>query len=39
MEVLLNYTVFAFIISAFTATRSAHHNTNTITAVGKTDKL
>jgi hypothetical protein len=36
--VLLNYTVRAFLLSAITATRSAHHNIDTLRAVGKSDK-
>jgi hypothetical protein len=36
---IFNYALCAFLFSAFTATRSAHHNIITLTAVSKTDRL
>ena len=36
---LLNYNLCLLFLSAITATRSAHHNIDTLTAVGKTDRL
>ena len=38
-EVLLNYIVCAFLILNIIATLSAHHNIDTLTAVGKMDIL
>jgi hypothetical protein len=38
-HILLNYTVRAFLLSAITATRSAHHNIDTLRAVGTRDRL
>ena len=37
-HVFLNYTVRAFFLSAITATRSAHHNIDTLRAVDNTDR-
>ena len=37
--VSLNYTLFPFIENATTSTRSAHHNNDTVTAFGSTDRL
>ena len=37
-KILLNCSFWAFLISAITATRSAHRNIDTQTAIGKTDR-
>ena len=38
-HVLRNYTVRAFLLFAITATRPAHHNSDTLTAVSKIMKM
>lgn len=38
-EVFLNYTVWAFLVADITSTVSAHYNIDTLTEVGKTERL